>query len=57
MLKLFSFDVYAVLDLGATFLFVTSVAPMMFDMQPNILGEPFFVSTSVGAFVVVDIVY
>ena len=45
MLKLFSFDVYALLDPGDTLSFLTPLVSMMFDILPDVLDEPFFVST------------
>ena len=44
MLKVFSIDVYALLDPGATLSFVNPLVNKKFD----ILHEPFIVSTSVG---------
>ena len=57
MLKLFFFDVYALLDLIATLSFVTPLVPMKFDILPDILDKPFSISTPVGSSVVVDKVY
>ena len=48
MLKVFSFDVYALLDPGATLSFMTPLVAKKFD----ILHEPFIVSTPVGESVV-----
>ncbi|WMV33503.1 hypothetical protein MTR67_026888 [Solanum verrucosum] len=48
MLQVCQFDVYALLDPGATLFFVTSYVAMKFDVSPKILSEPFSVSTSVG---------
>ena len=42
MWQLFSFDVYALLDHGATLSFMTSLVAMKFDILPDILDEPFF---------------
>ena len=47
MLKVFSIDVYAFLDLGSALYFVTPLITMKFDILPDILNEPFMVSTSV----------
>ena len=52
MLQLFSFDAYALLDLGATLSFVTPLVSMKFKILPDILDEPFSVSTPVGDSVV-----
>nr|XP_004237286.1 uncharacterized protein LOC101250208 [Solanum lycopersicum] len=57
MLKLFSFEVYALLDPGPTSSFVTLLVAMKFDILPDILDEPFLISTPVGASMVVDRVY
>ena len=57
MLKLFSFDVYALLESGGTLSFVTPIVEIKFVMLPDILDNPFSVSTPVGDFVVVNIVY
>ncbi|XP_049364235.1 uncharacterized protein LOC125828989 [Solanum verrucosum] len=45
-------DVYALLDPGATLSCVTPYVEMIFDVLPNVLLEPFFVSTPVGDSVV-----
>ena len=57
MLKLFSFDVYAMLDQGDLLSFVTLLLPMKFEILPDLLEEPFSVSTPVGDSVVVNKVY
>ena len=57
MLKLFSFDVYGLLDRGATLSFVTPHVAMKFEILPDILDETFLVSNTVGASVVVNKVY
>ena len=41
MLKLFSFDIYALLDPRATLSFVAPLVAMKFDILPDILDEPF----------------
>ena len=48
MLQLFSFDVYALLDRVDIFLFVTPLVAMKLEILPDILDEPFLVSTLVG---------
>lgn len=48
MLRLFHIDVYDLLDRGATFSFVTPCIAVHFDINPEILSEPFSVSTPVG---------
>ncbi|WMV18321.1 hypothetical protein MTR67_011706 [Solanum verrucosum] len=45
MLKEFQLDAYALLDLGATLSFVTPYVAMRFDVDPDILYNPFHVST------------
>ena len=53
MLKIFFFDLYALLDPGATLSFVTPPLAMKFDILTDILYEPFSVSTPVDDFVMV----
>lgn len=48
MLKVFHLEVYVLLDLGATFSFMTLYVPMKFDIDPKILLEPFSISTLIG---------
>ena len=48
MLKVFSIDVYALLDHGANLSFVTPLVAKMFYILPDILHEPFIVSSPVG---------
>ena len=57
MLKVFSIDVYDLLDLSATLSFVTPLVSKKFDILPDILNEPFILSTSVGESVVAKRVY
>ena len=57
MLKVFSIDVYALLDLDATLSFVTPLVAKKFDILPDTLHEPFIVSTLVGKSVVAKRVY
>ena len=45
MLKLFCFDVYALLGQEATLSFVTLLVAMKFEILPKILHETFSVST------------
>ena len=44
----FSFPVYALLDQGSTLSVVTSFVANQFDLIPEILHEPLFVSTPLG---------
>ena len=48
MLLVFSIDVYALLDSGATISFVTSLVAKMIDVLAYILIEPFSATTLVG---------
>ena len=48
MLKIFSIDVYALLDPSDIFSFFTPVIAKKFDILPDILHEPFMVSTRMG---------
>ena len=57
MLKVFSHGVYALLDPGATLSFVMPLVAKNFDILPNIFHEPFKVSTTVGEFVITQMVY
>ena len=57
VLKVFSNDVYALFDPGATLSFVTALVAKKFDILPDMLSEPFLVSTPVGASVIGKIVY
>ena len=57
MLKIFTLDVYVLLDTGATLSFVISLVAKRFDALPDILHEPFLVSTLMGESVVAKRVY
>ena len=48
MLQVFSINVYSLLDPNYTFSFVTPLVAMKLDVIPNVLEEPFSVSTPVG---------
>ena len=48
MLKVFSIDVYVLLDPSPTLSFVTPLVDKKFEILHNILHEPFLVSTPVG---------
>jgi len=48
MIKVFTFDVYAFLDPGESLSFVTPYVASNFDVLPEKLCEPFWVSTPVG---------
>uniref|UniRef100_M1DU27 Gag-pol polyprotein n=1 Tax=Solanum tuberosum TaxID=4113 RepID=M1DU27_SOLTU len=57
MIKLFTFDVYALLNLGVSLYFVTPYIAMNFDIIPEQLLEPFGVSTLVGESILAERVY
>ena len=57
VLKIFTLDVYVLHDAGATLYFVTPLVAKKFDALPDILHEPFLVSTPVGESVVAKRVY
>ena len=57
MTKVFTFDVYALLDLGARLSFVTPYVDNKFDVLPNKLCEPFCVSTPIGESILAKLVY
>ena len=55
--KVFSIDVYALLDLGDTLSFVTPLVAKKFDIFPYVLHEPFIVSTLVYELIVANRVF
>ncbi|KAH0711565.1 hypothetical protein KY289_007524 [Solanum tuberosum] len=57
MIKVFAFDVYALLDPGASLSFVTPYVANEFDVLPERLCEPFCVSTPVGESILAERVY
>ncbi|KAH0747210.1 hypothetical protein KY285_008867 [Solanum tuberosum] len=57
MLKVIQLDVYALLDPDATLSFVTPYVSMRFDVLPDVVIEPFSVSTPIGDSVVAKMVY
>ncbi|KAH0637918.1 hypothetical protein KY289_037833 [Solanum tuberosum] len=57
MIKVFAFDVYALLDPGASLSFVTPYVANQFDVLPERLYEPFCVSTLVGESILAERVY
>ncbi|KAH0727836.1 hypothetical protein KY290_003558 [Solanum tuberosum] len=57
MLQVFSIDVYALLDSGATLSFVTPFVAMKFEILSDVLEEPFSVCTPVSDSVVAKRVY
>lgn len=48
MLQVFFINVYALLDSSATFYFVTPLVEMKFYVSPDVLIEPFLVTSHVG---------
>ena len=52
MLKVFFIDVYALHDPGSTLSFFTTLVAKKIDILPDILNEPFILSTLVGEWVV-----
>uniref|UniRef100_M1DFL9 Retrotransposon protein n=1 Tax=Solanum tuberosum TaxID=4113 RepID=M1DFL9_SOLTU len=57
MIKVFAFDVYALLDPGASLSFVTPYVAKKFDVLPERLCEPFCVSTPVGDSILTERLY
>src|SRR5688572_26991763 len=57
MLKIFSIDVYALLDPGANLSFVTPFVANRFEVVPEMLLEPYLVSNPVGESIVARKVY
>ena len=57
MLQVFSINVHALLDPSANLSFVTPLVAKKFDVLPNILSEPFSVTTLVNDSVVAKRVF
>ena len=57
MLYIFQFDVYALLDPGSSFSYVTPLITVNFEMRLEIIPEPILVSTLVGDSIVAQKVY
>ena len=57
MIKVFTFDFYALLDPRASLSFVTPYFAMNFDIIPEQLSEPFSFSTLVGEFILAERLY
>ncbi|KAH0695075.1 hypothetical protein KY285_022172 [Solanum tuberosum] len=57
MINVLAFNVYALLDPGASLSFVTSYVANKFDVLPERLSEPFCVSTPVGESILPERVY
>lgn len=51
-LQIFSHDVYVLLNLGSTLSYVTPYVAIGFGFEPDVITEPFFISSLVGDFVV-----
>ena len=56
-LHVFTFPTYALLDLGSTLSFVTPLVASKFNLLPEILHEPFLVSTPIGDSIRAERVY
>ena len=57
MIKVFTFYVYALLDLGTSLIFLTPYVANHFEIHLEKLYEPFCVSTPVGESILVERVY
>ena len=57
MLQVFSTFVYALLDSGSTFSFVTPMLALTFEILPEVLHDPIVVSMPLGESVRTDRVY
>ena len=57
MIKVFTFDVYALLDLGESLSFVTPYVANQFEIHSEKLREPFSVSTPIGESILEKKVY
>lgn len=57
MLCVFQLDVYALLDPGSSFSYVTPLVAINFKVSPEIISEPILVSTPVGESIVAQKVY
>src|SRR5688572_9327288 len=57
MLRVFHFDVYALIDPGANISFVSPYVSMRFSVKPELFKNPFSVSTLVGESVIARTVY
>ena len=57
MLKIFDFDVYALIDPGATLSFVTPFVAKKFHIEPELLCESYKVSTPIAVSIVARKVY
>ncbi|WMV24853.1 hypothetical protein MTR67_018238 [Solanum verrucosum] len=57
MLKVFQLDVYSLLDPNDTLSFMTPYVALMFDVLPDVLLDPSYVSTPVGDSIVAKWAY
>jgi len=57
MIQIFYFNIYALLNPGASFSFVTPYVAMNFNVLPEQLSEPSSVSTPVGESILAERVY
>ncbi|XP_015162431.1 uncharacterized protein [Solanum tuberosum] len=56
-LSIFSYDVYGLIDPGSTLSYVTPFVAKKFGVEPELLHEPFAVSTPVGDSVITRRIY
>ena len=57
MIKVFTFNVYTLLDPGESLFFLTPYVANQFEILPEKLCEPFCVSAHVGEFILAERVY
>ena len=57
MLRVFHLDVYALIDPGANISFVSPYVSIRFSVKPELLKDPFSISTPVGESVIARTVY
>lgn len=57
MLQLFLRDVYYLLDLGSTLLYVTPFVIVCIGFDPELISDPFSISTPIGDSVITKIAY
>ena len=57
MIKVFTLNVYALLDLGASLSIMPPYVPIKFDVLPEKICEPFCVSTPIGESILIEQVY
>ncbi|XP_070017574.1 uncharacterized protein [Nicotiana sylvestris] len=57
ILSVFSYDVYALIDLGSTLLYVTPFVANKFGFEPELISKPLVASTPIRDFVIARRVY